>query len=395
MIILPNNCKCSQPSIFPPHWKTANAKDINLKWYIQYYFYDHHPKPKQVILKAGINRIKTVSLRKQAIKALLEDELLQLEKGYNPRDKKIVATTVFDGYEIHPDTYCNDALTSAANRFKGAPSTVYEILNVCKHIKDTITLSGFQGLKISELKKRHVKFILQQLAERKNYSNDRYNKVRANVMIIFSELLEVDAIEYNPVKSIKKKKTVKKLKTILTKKERRTIDKHLYTEQYTFWRFFQIYFHSGARITELFRIKKSDINLNNNTFKIVVQKGRRYEEHLKPINQNVKHLWVELHNIAAANDFIFSEKLQPGQKSIQARQISRRWNRHVKKKLNITTDFSSLKHLHSDILAEQSLKLAQIANGHKTTNMVIKHYAVNHHSRALEFLKTVDINLAE
>ena len=61
-------------------------------WYIHYRFYDANQADearfangKQVIIKAGLNRLKTLSERQIMVKALLEaeKELLEVEQ-YNP-----------------------------------------------------------------------------------------------------------------------------------------------------------------------------------------------------------------------------------------------------------------------------------------------------------------------
>ena len=45
--------------------------------------------------------------------------------------------------------------------------------------------------------------------------------------------------------------------------------------------------------------------------------------------------------------YIFSIGLKPGHKPIKAYQIGKRWYRLVKKKLGISADLNSLKHLHT------------------------------------------------
>lgn len=80
--------------------------------------------------------------------------------------------------------------------------------------------------------------------------------------ILFKELVNVEAIESNPLKEIEKKSVEKKIRKVLTREERIKIDKFLREEGYTFWRYTQIFFHSGARESELMRIRKEDVFLN-------------------------------------------------------------------------------------------------------------------------------------
>ena len=96
-----------------------------------------------------------------------------------------------------------------------------------------------------------------------------------------------------------------------------------------------------------------------------------------------------------SKDFIFSKGLKPGPKGIRADQISRRWRVHIKKKLGITCDFYSLKHLNTDqTSARLGLSLASAHNSHKSTAITMT-YAVNEKERMHEQLKKVRNSFSE
>jgi hypothetical protein len=86
-------------------------------------------------------------------------------------------------------------------------------------------------------------------------------------------------------------------------------------------------------------------------------------------------------------DFVFSKGLKPGIKQIRADQITRRWRRHVKGKvenggLGITADFYSLKHLNLDeTAAVLDSKDASAMASHTTPVITIKHYLTNETER--------------
>ena len=398
MIQLPNGCSCSDPSVYPPDWKKCKTTALKKKWYIQYYFHDPEFKEKfkygkLVIIKAGINRLKTLSERRAAISALLEDELNRLQSGWNAITNKTVGDFDFD-YEIDPHTSASKAIDKAADKIQGAASTLSDIRTVKKHFTTSLRQLRLDSMPIKDLKRRHVKAALENLSNARDYSNARYNKVRAYVMMIFAELVEMETIEVNPVREIKKVKAVKKLKTILTVRERKKIFSYLKDNNYEFWRFCQIYFHSGSRFTELMAVQKKKVDIFNCEYVTTVKKGRGYEEVIKPINLKVRNLWLELMNDASTNDYLFSDGLIPGTNPISERQITRRWKRHVKDKLNIKSDISALRHLHTDLIAESiDLNTASAVNGHKSTQMALKHYAVNHDKRMLENMKRIDVDL--
>ncbi len=398
MIQLPNGCSCSDPSVYPKNWRKCKNTELKKKWYLQYYFHDpefkeKHKYGKLIIIKAGVNRYKTLAERRAAISALRDDELNRLHSGYNPITNETTAVFDFD-YEIDPHTPSEKAIEKASNRIKGAKSTLSDLRTVKNHFKKALKQLRFDNMPIKDLKRRHVKVTLEHLSKTRNYSNARYNKVRSYMMMIFAELVDLEAMEVNPVREIKKAKTFRKLKTILTDKERKKVLSYLKENQYEFWRFCQIFFHSGSRISELMSVQKKHVDYHNSEFHITVKKGRRYEEMIKPINISVKELWLELMNEASTNDYLFSDGLVPGLNHISERQITRRWKRHVKDKLNITADFYSLKHLHTDMVADSiNLNMASAVNGHKSTTMAVNHYAVNHKKRILETMKNLDIRL--
>lgn len=398
MIQLPNGCSCSYPSVYPPDWKKCKTSALKKKWYIQYYFHDPEFKEKYkygklIIVKAGINRLKTLSERRAAVSALLEDETSRLRSGWNAITGKTIGDFDFD-YEIDPHTPSSKAIDKAADKIQGAPSTLSDIRTVKKHFVTSLRQLRLESTPIKDLKRRHVKAALENLSNTRNYTSSRYNKVRAYVMMIFAELVQMETIEVNPVREIKKAKTVRKLKTILTEKERKKVFSYLKQYNYEFWRFCQIYFHSGSRQTELMAVKKKHVDIFNCEYITTVKKGRRYEEVVKPINKKVRHLWMELLNEAGTNDFLFSSGLRPGANSISERQITRRWKTHVKEKLNITSDISALRHLYTDLVAENiDLNMASAVNGHKSNQMVLQHYAVNQDKRVLDRMKKIDISL--
>lgn len=80
---------------------------------------------------------------------------------------------------------------------------------------------------------------------------------------------------------------------------------------------------------------------------------------------------------------------------INPRAITQKWDRHVKKVLDIDEDFYSLKHLFLDKLDSMQgqapiINIAQGAAGH-TTDRTTGIYTVGRKSRAVEHLKTLPI----
>ena len=393
MLHLPNSCRCSTPTIFPKNWNKKKADPL-IKWYISYRFYDEDSKNGQlIIVKSGINYIKNLPDKQAAIEALLDDEVERLKDGFNPISKKFIHEE-FEDYPIPPNTQFYKALKKASKELEVAHTTKLDIKGVLKYLKSAISKLKYDKLEISQVRRRHIRLLLNTVQKRENISDNRYNKVRAYTSMLFNELIQLESIESNPVKLIKKKKVVKRARKLIDEDKLIEIDEYLKSNVYTFWRYLRIFFHSGSRSTELFRLKKEDIDLKNYQFTVTVRKGKNFKQQIRPINIHVYRFWKELYFTSKRGDFIFSKGLEPGKNQISARQITIRWKRHAKDKFGITEDFYLLKHLHSDKVDEiQGLIVASAANGHTTTRMTEDVYAVNHKKRINEILKNIDVGI--
>lgn len=399
MILLPHGCSCSEPAVNPKNWKTGGKSILKKKWRIHYYFRDpefkdDYPYGKLISIK-GMNRFKTIEERKEATQLLIDEELYMLRvQGYNPITKKNNGPEIILESEIHPHTTFCEAINLAKSKIEGEPSTLNDIRGIVKYFNKSCRQLRYHHLRISDVKRIHVKNILENQKQQNNYTNNRFNKSRAYMLMVFKQLVLCDAIEYNLVKDIPKKKVIKKITIGFTDDEIKTIKNYLASKHYGFYRYAQVFFHSGSRTTELFNLKRKDIDLENNRFKVVVKKGRYYEEQWRAINKNALKYWVELYNAAGVNDYIFSFNFCPGQTKIAARQVTDKWRKYVKRRLGINKNFYLLKHLHTTKVIDLYDKdTAAGLNGHKSTRMNDEHYDTRKHQRILEQGKMINVKL--
>lgn len=214
-------------------------------------------------------------------------------------------------------------------------------------------------------------------------------------MMIYNELIELEATEINPLRDLAKKKGIQKLRKLPSEAERQSINEYLKVNHYRFWIFMNIFFHSGARLTEMMKVKRSDVDLIKQAFKITIKKGKYSKEVLKPIKNVALEYWEIAMEGADENEFIFSNGLAPGDAGIQSYQITKRWNRHIKKKLKLNVDFYSLKHLNLDETAALlDINAAAAMANHTSTTVTAKHYAVNESQRQNERLKQIENKFA-
>lgn len=399
MILLPNGCNCSDLTVNPKNWNTNKRVTIRKPWYIQYYFRDpllkdKYPKGKLVIVK-GMNHLKDVESRVEATKVILENELYMLKvQGYNPITGKMNGPDIDVTYEIHPETLFPEAIDLAYEKSNVGEKTRREMKTIKKYFLDAMADLKLEDLKIKDVKRKHVRAILELQSDKNNYSPNRFNSARSYVSIFFKTLLGFDAIEANPVNGIQKKKTVKKIRKSLTPEELEIVKAHLKENYYTFYRYVQIFFYSGCRSSELMQVKRSDVDLDSQIFKVTVKKGPHYYEEYRAINDHALEIWAEACEGAPDNHYIFSKKLKHGPVAIDEWQVYKRWRVHVKQKLGIEADFYSLKHLHTTkIIDHYNTDLAAAINGHKSDKMNAKHYDLLRKERLLEQAKKANVKL--
>jgi integrase len=411
MTYLFGGCRCSTLTIFPSDWNEAGAS-LKTDWYIQYRFYDPQIifekgknagkiKPKLCIVK-GMNVFKTLAERRESTKILLKDEWHALtQDGYNPISGLFMNLTEEqvdkNEFDIAAETPFIEALCKAHRILECSPGVKANINSMLNFIKPSAQRLRFDQLTVGDIWKKHIRKIFADLKKnKKTFSAGQQNMYRAWLRMLFSE---IDALKYNPVSDVKKIKEIKKIKPVLDDQAmRKKIDTHLHENCYTFWRFMQIFFYSGAREKELLELQEFNVDLKRQKYKCIVYKGRQPHEVERTIRDSALPLWKEIMALANAGEYLFSKGLIPGTVPINYKQISRRWNRWVKKPFDIDINFYRLKalnttetidHLQEELNLSESTKLAARQNGHTSDAMVVNIYDVKRADREHEQLKKV------
>ncbi len=401
MIELPFGCYCTDLKVTPKNWQTNKAA-IKKEWMIYYRFYDprfkhetKYKKGKLVVLK-GMNQFTDFTERISKTREIIQAEWDKLKnKGYNPITAKFISLPV-EVSEITPSTPFMEALDLASKRLVVALSTARDIRSILESVREAAYQLRYTDQPIVTITRKHLKQLLLLINVNMGDSPYRHNKIRSYLMMIYKELVELEVVDANPVKEISKRKTIQRLRDLPTKEVRKLVDGHLRETNYRFWLFTHIFFHSGARLTEMMLVKKKNVYLDRQAFRILIKKGRQYKEVEKPIKNVALPYWIEALKGAEKEDYIFSKNLLPGDKPIRSFQITKRWNRLVKKKLGVDYDFYSLKHLNLDETAALiGITDAAALASHTSTAMTLKHYAVNELQRQNERLKNLPNSFAD
>ncbi len=394
MLQLHNNCRAGQFSIFPSNWNSSKA-DLSLIWRINYWFYDDSLKrKKQLVIK--MNKFKTLAERQSAVKELIRIETdLITRQGFNPITR--VYNSPANDADISEFTPILEALEYVYNQLDGKveKATLLDIKSILKYIKPAAIALGYNHLLLKDLKRKHIKDILDQTGKMKaKFSANNYNHYRKYLSILFAELLELDLIDVNFCTGISKQKSLRRIRETLTVEQRKLVSEHLFKNYFSFWRFLNIFFHSGSRITELLSVKETDVDLYLQKFKVTVKKGKSFRQEWRTITDSSLSLWQQIVELGGPGQYLFSNSLNPGSKKIGRAQITKRWRVHVKEKLGITADFYSLKHTNLDeISAQLGLKDASAMAGHSTP-VITLNYAQGEKERREERLRKVKNSFA-
>lgn len=395
MILLPFSCHCTELKVYPNNWTYKNAS-VKKDWYVYYRFYDPNfldqPKFKygKLVVIKRMNQFKAIHERQEHTQLIIKQELERLKnEAFNPITNKNIEL-VPSNLAIESTTPFITALTMVEKRISGSSSTKRDLRSTIRFVTKAASHLEYSQLPISIISRKHIKQLLVHIDLCSGESAHRYNKLRSYLMILFKELIELETIESNPLRDLSKKKCIQRIRKLPSLENRQNINKYLQIHHYRFWLFMQIFFHSGARLTELMKVKRSDINLDEESFIITIKKGSFYKEIVRPIKKIAIPFWEKALASAAPDEFIFSKGLEPGKSEIKSYQITKRWNRHIKKKLGIKEDFYSLKHLNLDQTAEfLGINDASAMASHSSTAVTIKHYAINETKRQNERLKSV------
>lgn len=410
-------CSFTELWVSPQNWKTVSGKkSLEKSWYIQCYFYDPLFKerfPNGKPYRKKLNKFKTLEERKAAAEFYLKEIPNIFLSGYNPITGKYMVPEASDSElpKLNPETPAAEAIDLAWDKIKeSAVLSLPEKEKIKAKPFDDVRVAKnrfVKGLKhlrhdcipIKDLKVSQIKETIVYLKITDGY----YNKFLAYMSKIYTELIEYGCVETNPFKLYKKKKAIKKQREVLTDDEFLSIMSFLKDTHYNFYRYCMIFHLSGARSTELMRLQKKDVSIEEQEYKVLIKKGNTYSEEIKVIMNNAIPLWAELLSECSNDeDYLFSEWLRPGQAPIAPRQISRKWNKYVKKRYNekfeknITVDFYPLKHLFLDKLdsltvSDSTINIAQIHASHKSPLITDSVYLVNKKKREREILKKIII----
>lgn len=371
------------------------------EYYVFFSFY-HNGQKYDRKLREGINRIKNEKQRIAEAEALAEARHIWLQNGWNPViDPKFEMRNANAAFS---STYYNipDALRFAVSKKKLAKKTIRGYQNQVDHLCSAAHSIGLHLVLISDIKRAHVKALLETVAKERQLSNHGYNKYADTLRAMLSELMEWEFLEYNPASKISKRKVAESTKyATWTQDEKDKLTEALFLKHYRLFVLLQMIYHTGIRPKEILSLQIRSIHMDRREIHIEPDIERENSKTTKfrkvPINDHLYSFLRELrlyeypenyyvfgspYNSGMGNRGAGSEKgnktgamrsdyFLPSPNRIKRDTLTKLFKRIVKDELKIDKYMYALKHTGGDdkIIAGVDLDALRSMYGHSSKRM--------------------------
>jgi integrase len=352
-------------------------------WYVHYRY-----EGVQFRDTYGLNKIKDLKLREAEYNKLCSDMLVDLKNGYNPN--------IPDGIQSQSDMLIVEALRFALDKKKPYidPKTFKTYRATIDVFETSIISLSLGNLKILDLKRLHIRLILEKTSKTEKWTDKTHNKCLGHLKILLSELVKWDITEANSATGIDNIK-VDKESDFHKPASDPDIDKirnHLIEKDFRFYVFSITVFHTGIRMKELLLTTLSMVNMAKNEFNLIGAITKNGKARTVPINKHLKEYLFKMDFSKLPKDYyLFGSFKEPGMGNrgknqhlidftpaptpISRDTAGRRWKKLVKDDLGITMNLYAMKHHGADkkILAGMNMDSLRELYGHSSKLMTEKY----------------------
>jgi integrase len=341
-------------------------------WYVHFRY-----EGKQYRIKHSYNRIVDLKERQIYFEELAKELLKDLKAGWNPTVAEVVNQK-------------NDLALIPALRFsleKKAPTiskkTLSEYTGSVNFIETAVNKLGMQAFKITDVKRVHVKLIIEKAKEQREWTNKAHNKHLNHFKAVLSELIQWDIIEVNPAFNVKNLPVAAAdANNPASLEDMQKIKKELETNHYNFFVFCITIFHTGIRPEEILKIKLAMVSLKNDEIVLPAEITKTNRKRIVPINSHLKEYYLKLDIDTLPQDYyLFGSfrKVGEGNKGkfadfvpapthLKRDTATKRWERLIKKGLEIDMNLYAMKKAgaNAKILAGVSIGALKDLFGHSS-----------------------------
>jgi integrase len=400
----------TDPEICP---KDPTSADMHKPWFVQFRFYD--TEKKKWILKTykkGINYIKKYRDRLSTVNGLKDALLKQLEKGWNPITNTMPVEQIINPLDNSiANLPFSKALTHALNECKVSPGTKKEYRLTVNHLhpilkKVTVPMQegechvDFSVIPAGQIKKYHIKLIMEEAFRELKWSNNNWNKHLGNLQCVLARLVDSDVYEHNPAHDIKYLEVVESNKfEPLNETDKKKIRDDIFLHHFGFYVYLMTLYHAGLRPFEALALRIPDVDLERRLIKIIPDpsKNNSKTRNVRPVPLNddlyvLLKVWIE--GSADPNYFLFGspygsgkgnrgsakggftgamhpDYFQPSNTQIKRDTVTRLWKKLLVNKLGVKKYMYALKHTGGDdkIVAGVDLDALRDLYGHQSKRM--------------------------
>lgn len=395
MKLLQNNCRCGRVSVHPVDWNKGGKKLMQLDWYIKFRFYDDdRKKTKQVILR-GFNLLEKIEDRREAVKTRLKEIEEDLEvNGWNPITGKTVKPILNpENKEINKWAPFIDALRYGAKQMKVSADTMKkETLFVIGQLETAAEELGYTKIGIWEISLKHLYTCCERASYKGSvFSGNKFNRNKKVLTQVYRKLVMLEVAAFNYPLSLERARGEAKKKTLpIDKPVRKKIDDYLRSNNIRMWLFVRIFFHSGARATEMLRVKVKDVDLRRQTVTYLVLKGDHEEYKDRPILDIALPFWKQAIEDGDIEDYVFGSEMSLSPLPYKKSALKTRWQRMCKA-IGINIGMYRLKHTHTTgVSGKLGTKAAAEMNA-ESEEMIKEHYDLDFEEREQNELKAVNV----
>lgn len=332
---------------------------------IEFYWRDDYRRPLKRFRKTfDLNRIKDIEMRAEAAKVMAETVTEALKAGWNPE------TDTIEGEEA--------GVFTRARQVRGSERVAELQKSLLQALKDanlSITGATTKDRTISTYNSHYRLFldylkgagvdVATQTPEFTHLDADDYkghliekgfSPKTINTKIdyaagLFTWLKNKRVISDNPFEGLKRVREPEKdaADALFTLDELKTIKDHLLGVFPELWQYYLFIHYCFMRPDTIMAVKLSDINLKENTVKILPEdhknstgtKKQLLEPHLRYLRPYIE----QLRDAGVQEDFyLFSKDMKPGDKRKPPTRAAEFWLNHVKKALGINKNAYQGKH---------------------------------------------------
>lgn len=341
-------------------------------WYVHFRY-----EGKQFRYKLHYNKIEDLKEREMSFIGLCKAILEDLKKGWNPNIKGIAAPK--------NELTLIEALKFALEKKKPniSPKTYSGYNGSVNFLETAINKIGLSKINIVDVKRMHIKLIMEKAKELNTWSNKAHNKHLNHFKAILSELLQFDIIEVSPAYKVNNLKvSAPDANHPASKDDMQRIKTELETNHRNFYIFCITIFFTGIRPEEILKIKLSMVNLKDSEIVLPPEITKTNKKRIVPISPFLLPYYESMSfnnlpkdyylfgsfrpigkgNIGKFEDFI------PAPTHINRDTATRRWEAIVKIKLKIPMSMYAMKKAGANalILAGVSVNAIKDLFGHSS-----------------------------